>query len=296
MGSALAVLKRQIQTTLLPALELSEVTRASDPRLLRAVLQYETVHPLSSLDDLHRRLLPSRRIVALTHPHLVDPLAILQIALSPGPDPPGSIQALLSDPHAGADPAEPTAPAATATFYSVNSTMRGLSGIDMGTRIIKMGVTWIQAEWPSVRTFSTLSPIPTFKAWAMAHWDRADVLREVPPSTRALVVRTFGSWERFRSVVARGKWAADPAQQRFVKEVMQPVCKAYLENVRRDPVFRFHLGNGAIAWRLNFLGDTSVKGMHQSLSFMVNYLYDLDHLDENARAFRSPHRIVKSRL
>ena len=37
-----------------------------------------------------------------------------------------------------------------------------------------------------------------------------------------------------------------------------------------DPVARFHLGNGARLERLNFLGDTSAKGMREAAGLMVN--------------------------
>jgi malonyl-CoA decarboxylase len=40
-----------------------------------------------------------------------------------------------------------------------------------------------------------------------------------------------------------------------------------------DPVARFHLGNGARIERLNWLGNTSRRGLSQSAGIMVNYLY-----------------------
>ena len=47
---------------------------------------------------------------------------------------------------------------------------------------------------------------------------------------------------------------------------------------------RFHLGNGARVERLNFLADSSAKGMAQSLGMMVNYLYDPEAIEENVEA------------
>ncbi len=52
-----------------------------------------------------------------------------------------------------------------------------------------------------------------------------------------------------------------------------------------DPVARFHLGNGALLERLNFLGDVSTKGLGQSHGLMVNYLYALDEIERNHEAF-----------
>ena len=48
-----------------------------------------------------------------------------------------------------------------------------------------------------------------------------------------------------------------------------------------DPVARFHLGNGARIERVNWAADCSAKGMSQSCGMMVNYLYELDQLDDN---------------
>ena len=48
-----------------------------------------------------------------------------------------------------------------------------------------------------------------------------------------------------------------------------------------DPVARFHLGNGAILERINFLSNISEKGLEQSLGYMVNYLYNLEEVELN---------------
>ena len=59
----------------------------------------------------------------------------------------------------------------------------------------------------------------------------------------------------------------------------------YLQSMKNgaplDAVARFHLGNGARIERLNWAADTSAKGLKQSCGLMVNYLYELDELDDN---------------
>lgn len=52
-----------------------------------------------------------------------------------------------------------------------------------------------------------------------------------------------------------------------------------------DPVANFHLRNGACAHRLNWLGDTSTKGMEESFGLMINYLYSLDHIEMNNQQY-----------
>ena len=70
------------------------------------------------------------------------------------------------------------------------------------------------------------------------------------------------------------------------------LCATYLATCKRgksplDPTARFHLGNGAQLERLNWLGDTSDKGLTQSAGLMVNYLYDLGRIEGNHEAYTS---------
>ena len=52
-----------------------------------------------------------------------------------------------------------------------------------------------------------------------------------------------------------------------------------------NPVAKFHLGNGAKLHQINWAGDLSRKGLRQSASLMVNYLYDLSSVEENHERF-----------
>ena len=61
-----------------------------------------------------------------------------------------------------------------------------------------------------------------------------------------------------------------------------------------DPVARFHLGNGARLERINARGDSSAAGRRQSLGVMVNYLYDLDHIETNHEAFANRGTVAAS--
>lgn len=78
------------------------------------------------------------------------------------------------------------------------------------------------------------------------------------------------------------------------------IAAAYLLHAKRgeepmDAVARFHLGNGARVERLNWAGDTSVKGLKESFGVMVNYRYELAHIKANHEAFATDHRVVASR-
>ena len=59
-----------------------------------------------------------------------------------------------------------------------------------------------------------------------------------------------------------------------------------------DAVARFHLGNGARLERLNWLADGSENGLAQSYGLMVNYLYDLDHIEKNHEAYAENRQVV----
>jgi malonyl-CoA decarboxylase len=48
-----------------------------------------------------------------------------------------------------------------------------------------------------------------------------------------------------------------------------------------DPVAKFHLGNGAELALIHWMADSSAKGVRESFGLMVNYLYDLKHIEQN---------------
>jgi malonyl-CoA decarboxylase len=88
----------------------------------------------------------------------------------------------------------------------------------------------------------------------------------------------------------------DKALVRALREPLLQVAAHYLLHARRndkpvDPVARFHLGNGARVERLNWMADTSEKGLAQSWGIMVNYLYDPDRIENNLEAYAADGRI-----
>ena len=61
-----------------------------------------------------------------------------------------------------------------------------------------------------------------------------------------------------------------------------------------DAVARFHLGNGAQLERINWLADISDKAIAQAQGLMVNYLYDLDHIEKNHEAYAESRAVFAS--
>jgi malonyl-CoA decarboxylase len=56
-------------------------------------------------------------------------------------------------------------------------------------------------------------------------------------------------------------------------------------DARGDAVGKFHLSNGATLHQINWAADLSKKGLQQSAGLMVNYLYELDKVEEQHDAF-----------
>jgi malonyl-CoA decarboxylase len=67
---------------------------------------------------------------------------------------------------------------------------------------------------------------------------------------------------------------------------MMKACYHYLVNEKQkgrpvNSVARFHFGNGAELYRINWMGNSSEHGLADSFGIMVNYLYNLKTLEFN---------------
>jgi malonyl-CoA decarboxylase len=56
----------------------------------------------------------------------------------------------------------------------------------------------------------------------------------------------------------------------------------------------FHRGNGARLERINWLGDPPLEGITQSNGVMVNYLYDLDDIENSYGVYAGARAITPS--
>ena len=87
-------------------------------------------------------------------------------------------------------------------------------------------------------------------------------------------------------------------QAHKLQAVLMPLAAHYFLKAKNhaarplDPVARFHLGNCAKLDRLNWLGDISERGLRQSHSLMVNYLYDLEHIEKNHETYAQQQAVV----
>ena len=253
--------------------------------ILEKIIAYEAVHEIKGWDDLRRRLDPAdRRCFAFFHPSLVDePLIFVEVALTD--DMADNIAGLIDEATQSDSRNEPT----TANFYSISNCQEGLKGISFGNFLIKQVVEELAREKPSLKTFVTLSPVPLFARWLSSALEEDETGLITPELRLAL------------EPLADSRWIDDAERVRALEAPLMQLAAHYLVNAKArdgrpvDPVARFHLGNGARLERINWLGDTSVKGMRESHGFMVNYRYDLKEFERNHEAYANEGVVATSR-
>ena len=172
----------------------------------------------------------------------------------------------------------------------------------MGNFLIKRVAEQLHAEFPGIKTFVTLSPIPGFMDWVAAGANLGDGVPEerLKPNLKlardqslAVLKLETQSWSERLS----GGWHPDQATEKE-KEALLNLAGIYLGLASTgrsgNPVAKFHLGNGAKLHLINWAGDLSRKGLRQSAGLMVNYLYDLGNVEDNHERFANG-QIVYSR-
>jgi len=259
-------------------LELQRITWNSPASLLEKLIQYEAVHEIRSWADLKNRLDSDRRLYAFFHPRMpMEPLIFVEVALTDRLA--DNVQALL-DEHA---PVFDAWQADTAIFYSISNTQAGLRGVSFGNFLLKRVIDDLKRDFPKLKNFATLSPIPQLGGW-------------VKRNPAAL---TDAGIELDAAELAAGAWASNRDQARHLREPLMKLAAHYLTQAKNgrlplEPVARFHLGNGASIERINHLADTSAKGYKQSYGLMLNYLYDIDVIESNVEAFATAGTIAMS--
>ncbi|MCO5569120.1 hypothetical protein L7F22_022828 [Adiantum nelumboides] len=172
---------------------------------------------------------------------------------------------------------------------------------------------------PKIENFATLSPIPGFMGWLLPklasqvhsmssgntqeqdaehpnvfkedllyQWEGKSLLEfcgaMIPENQRAEVVL----WNILTS--SGQDWISSESMQKVLKPILLRLCARYLLKEKRrgkalDAVTNFHVQNGAVVERLNWMGDSSERGLNQSAGIMVNYVYRLDKIEENVEQY-----------
>ena len=261
-------------------LDLRRISWDSPASLIEKLIKYEAVHDIKSWADVKNRLDSDRRCYGFFHPCLPDdPLIFVEVALIDAMS--QSITPLLDELADASDLNKAT----TAIFYSISNTQGGLRGVSFGDSLIKRVVETLKDEFPKLKTYATLSPIPGFRSWLGKN--AAVMLQKLDDKARTVLMRALGVESLTASHVLSA--ADDPLalHEKSPVRLFLLQCAAHylgqgLDDAKPlDPVARFHLGNGARVERLNWAGDPSTKGLKQSYGLMVNYLYDLKRLDKH---------------
>ena len=242
--------------------ELRRIEWHTSALVLEKLIAYEAVHAIAGWDDLRRRLQADRRCFGFFHPALPDePLIFIEVALTRTMS--ASVQPLLDLARRSTtrcrrlrdvllDHQLPGRPARHLVRQPPDQAGRAGSAL---------------ASCRALRRFATLSPIPGFRDWLDAHRDK---LQNGP---RGAELRAL--FARIDNPLAPGDWARGESGA-AAEALLMPLCAYYLVRARRgggrgdaageplDPVARFHLSNGAVLERLNWLGDTSAAGMQRS--------------------------------
>lgn len=262
-------------------LDLQRINWNSPAALIEKLIQYEAVHDIRSWADAKNRLDEDRRCYAFFHPRMPgEPLIFIEVALLR--DMAGGIGPLLDEEAAPADLEK----AASAIFYSISNTQAGLKGVSFGDALIKRVVEALRLEFPQLKLFATLSPIPGLRTWLNHHIEA--LWQDTPARVRQALATELQAPRLSPSdlLVALERvadWSEKSARARWLLAAAAHYLGRVLTDDGRplDAVARFHLGNGARVERVNWLGDPSAKGLKQSYGLMVNYLYDLKRLDRH---------------
>ena len=275
-------------------LQLQRITWDSPASLLEKLTKYEAVHAIRSYSDLKNRLGDDRRCYAYFHPHMPDePLIFVEVALVNGIA--GNVHELLDEkaPLGDAERAD------TAIFYSISNCQQGLAGVSFGNFLIKGVVSDLLRELPNLKIFSTLSPIPGFRAWLDAQLanNALDCSEVALQALRALSGAATTPESFAKSLNRNAGDGATPGED--LQPLLMRTCARYLLEARSknralDRVAHFHLSNGARIERLNWAGDLSHNGIRQSVGIMVNYLYKLSDIEKNHEAYSSNATIAAS--
>jgi malonyl-CoA decarboxylase len=237
-------------------LVLQKIDWETPANILEKIIAYEAVHEINSWGDLRARLAPEdRRCFAFFHPLIPnEPLIFVEVALSSNM--PETISEVIKiDRNVTLDQ-----DINTAIFYSISNCQEGLSGISFGNFLIKNVANQLKQEIEGLNRFATLSPAPGFTKWLKENSENENINEDV-----------------------------------LLKQALTYLVDSKREDgFPNDPVAKFHLGNGAILERVNLNSDLSTKGIEQSKGVMVNYLYDLDALEENHELFFKTKKVQQS--
>ena len=183
--------------------------------VLEKLIAYEAVHEIVGWHDLRRRLERDRRCYGYFHPALPDePVIFIEVALTKGLA--TAIQPLIEPDSPVLDAVE----ADSAIFYSITNCQDGLRGIPFGSFLIKQVAEDLGREFPRLRRFATLSPVPGFRRWLTANIDKLERVRD------------HASFFDAMAGLDDPRWFSKPTESETLRADLTALCAYYLVNAK----------------------------------------------------------------
>lgn len=163
----------------------------------------------------------------------------------------------------------------------------------------------LQKEFPHLGTFSSLSPIPGFTKWLLGLLNsqakdhgRNELFTD---SECKEISEITGSPlnETLKALLSSNEWVTSEKLVEALQGPLMRLCAWYLYGEKHrgyalNPVANFHLQNGAVMWRINWMADHSSKGITGSCGMMVNYRYFLEETATNSISYLGSKNIKAS--
>jgi hypothetical protein len=287
------------------------ITRDSSFRQIRFLKEHDMVHPMASLEEMGNRLGDDRCCFALYHRSMPEePVLFIEVALTRGIA--RSIHDIIRDQES---PGNRDTKPDTAIFYSINNTQNGLAGLGLGKVLIFQVVDAIKKDWPEIKTFASLSPIPGFwqrylKPILVGNETSFSLTREglldfFPEKTvKALMERHHqaagAELESFPDILLEilsdTEWYQDTLYTKLLQWPLRELAYHYITKEKNrqgkpiNPVANFHMGNGArlSLEYINFGANHFERGLEDSCGLMANYIYSrtwLQQIGANMQGF-----------
>ncbi len=268
-------------------LYLEEITFDSSYRQIELIKNSDLVHPMTSIEEMGQRLGRDRRCFALYHRLMpYEPVVFIEVALTRG------IVRQISEIIDRDSDRTARGEADTAIFYSINNTQQGLAGLRLGKMLIYRVVDYLRREEENITTFATLSPLSGFWKGYLGPilqgkdqpflLKSADVRSLFPGKHARRIQEGEGNFNKtLYSLLSSGGWVNDDEWKRILGSPLTKIAYFYVareknrENKPLNSVANFHIENGATVSKsnINFLGNPSPRGLRDSCSIMVNYVY-----------------------
>lgn len=96
--------------------------------------------------------------------------------------------------------------------------------------------------------------------------------------------------ETLKVILSSNEWIKSETLVRVLQGPLMRLCAWYLYGEKHrgyalNSLAHFHLQNGAVMWRINWMADVSLKGITGSCGLMVNYRYFLEETATNSTSY-----------